>query len=677
MCFRELKIKSSYRSLSDNIANDFFNIVLPDTNLYLRAAGYYSSTSLKIISYGLSSMFWKNGKMKLLISPDISAGDLGAIEEGKISPEEIINKIFLQDQKELEELMASDNIKALAYLVANGSLQIKFVIPISNFGLFHMKFGIMYDEDGDMLGFSGSLNESQAGFQDNLEEFKVFRSFEEGQLEFIQSDLTYFNDIFENKGNFGNFHVVDLPDESKGRLIKAYNRATNNGRKPLLPPLRDYQKNAINTFEANGMKGIIEMATGTGKTRVALEIIKLLAVKSKKPLLVLIAVPVTILVKQWERELGKMFDFAALVLWSSSRSTLDDLYLLTHKNNLSGNSLVCCICTYDYAASEGFFKIVESASNFDIVLVADEVHRIGAKSYSILMNEGFKYRLGLSATPERLFDEEGNEKISSYFGGTVFQYKIKEAIEAGYLTEFKYHPIFVPLLEDEMRNYVDLSKKISKYSRNRDEDFTENKQLNILMNNRAKIIKKAANKADYFSEMAQNLRNEGKFHDALAFFEDKSQISEYTPIFLRLGIDFRILSGDEPISEREKILSKFRSGKIECIASMKVLDEGIDLTNASTAFLLASTTNPRQYIQRCGRILRGNSHKDYADIFDLIVCPPDDTPSCDAHYAKGILEKEFKRAWYFALNSSNKSECWPILLGMARKFNVPIINELL
>ena len=673
MGFRELHLKNTYRSVIDDIPTDFFNKVLPETTLYLRAAGYYSSNSLKSLSYGLSKMVWKEGKMKLLISPEISDRDLEAIKRGKLNPEKVVEDIFLNDECELENLMRNDNVKALAYLVANGNLKIKFVLNSDTAGLFHMKFGLLYDENNDIVSFSGSLNESEAGLKQNAEEIKVFKSYAEGQSVFIEADLSFFNDLFEGNGKFGSFYVVDLPKKSKLKLIEAFKRECNADVNGSLPPLRYYQTDAIEALKKAKMKGIVEMATGTGKTRVALEAIKWLETKTKKPLLVLVLSPVSVLVNQWSREWWSFFKTPPLVFGSSGKASLDDLYSMIHSLNRIKSQIIPCFCTYDYALKPSFMNAVFSTDEFELAIVCDEVHWMGANSYSKILEMDFKYRLGLSATPARFFDEEGTDKIISYFGGVVFDYKLGKAIDDGYLSEFNYYPQFSPLLQQEMNEYLKISKRISLMHRG-DIGNDKDNGITTLLNRRAKVLKKAKNKIGSFAKIIDELTKKNLFRNTLIFFEDSDQISEYLDILNEACVLYNRLSGEESESERKKILERFNEGKIDCIISMRILDEGVNLNKADKALLLASTANPRQYIQRCGRVLRINQNKPKAEIYDFLVYPETSSSLFTDQVEKEILKKELKRASYFATYSSNKGENLSLILEIARKFNISI-NE--
>lgn len=673
MGFRNLGLKSTYRSVIDDVPNDFFNRVLPETRLYLRAAGYYSSNSLKAISYGLSKMVWKTGRMKLLVSPEISESDLEAIKRGELTPEKVVEEVFLSSEAELENLMANDNVRALAYLVANGSLEIKFVLTSGITGLFHMKFGIMYDDDNDIVSFSGSLNESEAGLIQNAEEIKVFKSYVEGQSVFIEPDISFFLDLFDGMNEFGNFYVVNLPEKSRQRLVDASRKLERGQATDVLPPLRHYQSDAIQALKANNMRGIVEMATGTGKTRVALESLNWIKSQSKKPLLALVLAPASVLVNQWNTELLNFFKVSPLVFGSSGTSRMDDLYSITHALNKAECQIIPCVCTYDYALNPAFLSTLFSAKGCELAIVCDEVHWIGAPTYSRIMEMDFKYRIGLSATPSRLFDENGTAKIISYFGSVVFEYKLGQAIEDHFLSEFNYYPIFVPMLWEEMNEYLRLSKRISFTSKKKTTDMSDgSKEITVLLNRRSKILKKAKNKVRAFTRVVRDLMEKDTLKNALIFFEDKDQISDYLGILNRLCVSYSKLSGDENAYERKKTLDRFSKGEIDCIVSMKVLDEGVDLRKADKILLLASTSNPRQYIQRCGRVLRTYPNKPMARIYDFLVYPELHGMTSADPFEKEILNKEFKRAYYFATYSSNKGENLVSILEIARKFNISL-----
>lgn len=671
MGLKELRLKNSYRSVVDDIPEDFFNKVLPETRLYLRAAGYYSSSSLKSICYGLSKMFWSNGKMKLLISPEISEEDLNAIRNGRLNPEVLISEIFIKEEAELESLMENDNVRALSYFVAKGDIEIKFVINPSANGLFHMKFGVMKDENGDTISFSGSINESEAGLTKNVEEIKVFKSFETGQKAYIDGDISFFNDLFYGNEEFGHFIIVELPEKAKEMLSRAGKNKNEEAETNDQPQLRPCQIEAIDALEKNNMRGIVEMATGTGKTRVALESIKSLISVSQRPVLVLVLAPASVLVNQWKREWWHFFKDPPLVFGSSGKAKLDDIYNLDRWGNRAKGTAITCICTYEYASKPSFLETLKNCLNHDLAIVCDEVHWIGAPTYSIIMDTCFKYRIGLSATPTRYFDEDGTNNLMEYFNGVVYEYNLGRAIEEGHLSRYDYVPEFVPLLYEEMIEYSKLTKEISRLPReDLDGSKTQTANLKGLLYKRAKILKKASNKKGAFFKRVEQIAKNKQMHNALIFFEDNDQIDEYIHELEMLDVYSEKLSGEENAKERDLVLKRFESGNLDCIVSMKVLDEGIDLRKADKAFLLANTSNPRQYIQRCGRVLRTHTGKTKAVIYDFLVYPDVIGQTSLEPTERGIMDKEFKRAYYFASQSSNKGEGISAINEMARKFNI-------
>ena len=677
MCFKDLEIKSTYRSVYDNIPEDFFNRVLPETKIYLRAAGYYSSNSLKTISEGLSKMIWEDGRMKLLISPHLSQDDVEAIRIGKTTPEVVIKNIFIEDRSKLQELMRNDNVNALSYLIATEKLEIKFVLSSDYKGLFHMKFGIFYDEDGDIISFSGSLNESDAGLNENAEELKVFKSWVQGQRIFIDPDLEFFNDIFEEGGKYGKFYTVSLPDEIKQTFSDVWKESKK--RQNLSEPreLRYYQENAIDFWTSNEFIGIVEMATGTGKTEVGLEAMKIIEQQTKFPKMIyLIAVPTNLLVLQWEGRVRKDNNEIKIVLTTSGR---DQVY--QEVKNFFSSSLknLCLIGTYSTLSSDWFLKLLNVQKSVGVFLIADEVHWAGAEKNSLALMNSYEYRLGLSATPLRTFDLEGTEYILNYFNKVVYVYTMKQAIRDGYLSKYRYqiYPCF--LTSDEYDEYLRLTRRLIKISSDKDKQINsfDDTKLALLLSLRARIVKKANNKERVLENIITSLiERHGDFHHLLVFFEDSEQLNNsLQEISLSTNLKFKVIDHQTIESDRNDIIRQFNEGFLNFIVAMRVLDEGLDSRYADKAIFVASNSNPRQYIQRRGRILRIHEGKKSAEIHDIMVLPNRDlfnTTNTNDSMEKKLLRGEIKRAVLFCADADNRLQCVKEIENITSGWNIDI-----
>lgn len=436
MGFPQLKLNPSYDS-EDDVLNSFYNPVLSQAVSYCRLAGFFTSSALAVAARGMSNFLINNGKMKLLAGAQLQKKDVEVIRQGLEEPEKLIEKICLQDLYSINDEFITDHVSALGWMVANKTLEIKVAIvtddtgipldadTISRKGIFHQKVGILQDKDGNSISFSGSINETAAAWIHNIEEFKVFRSWEEGEHEYLQSDCNKFEKYWNGSGK--NVKVMNIPDAVKERLIEfAPKEITDlnldkwqmkDGRNKKRIQLLDYQNQAIENWEKNNRTGIFEMATGTGKTFTALGCL-IKASEIYKPLVVIISCPYQHLVQQWKRESEKFgFNFDQIVADSSNSSwkkqladALVDIYL-GYKDKL------IIFTTHQTLSSNDFINIIKSnKKNMTFFLIGDEVHGLGAeKTRKGLIND-YDLRLGLSATPKRWFDFEGTDAIYNYFG---------------------------------------------------------------------------------------------------------------------------------------------------------------------------------------------------------------------------------------------------------------------
>lgn len=563
MGLKQLDLHRSYDSYSDNIS-DFFNNVLDQSTKYLRAAAYFSSTSIKVLSRGLKGLIRNNGQVKMLVSVIISDKDQEAIMRGITNKEDIISNIFTEEQL-IQSLSGDDSTESLYELILSGKLAMKFIL--SKRGIFHMKFGIVTDNEGNAISFSGSVNETAEGYEVNGEEFKVFRSWVNGEGHYVSDDLGKFNNYWNGLIPIDGVMTSSLPDSVRGRISKVVSDFKLKKGQDM-PKLRHYQESAIEKWESNGFKGIIEMATGTGKTRVALEIIRK-TVKKRAIDIVVVAVPTKELVYQWIENLKSSHLVNPTEAVSSNVKTiLKTLDKASWED--SGSSILSLVGTYSFFSREDIADRLNLHQS-RILFIADEVHGAGAPTYSRSLSNEFVYRLGLSATPARYFDEEGTNTLLGYFGGIVFTYTLKNAIEDGYLTPFSYYPIFAYLQDAELEEYKKITRKYAN-SNYAGEDDEGSKPLEILLFQRARIVKKAKDKLSKVDEVLTELVEDNDIGHTLIYFEDNDQIQQSNFILDRKNVKYGIISADTDKAQRDSLFSRFRSGDIDCLCSMKVLD---------------------------------------------------------------------------------------------------------
>ncbi|MDP4152574.1 MAG: DEAD/DEAH box helicase family protein [Bacillota bacterium] len=696
MNFRDIQLKYSYESEKDDLLWDFYIPMLSYAQRYDRITGFFSSTSLALAARGLAALIERGGKMRLITCPRLSKEDADIINIAVNDTDSILSKRLIYDLSQVQDQFQHDHISALGWMLAEGYLQIKIALvyekgKISNsdktasHSIMHQKVGILYDEDFNGVSFSGSNNESASGWLENIEEFKVFKQWEPGQKIYFTEDQNKFEDFWDNKR--AGVRVVDLPtavyeklietgaDFSKDSIaLKKY--YTSRHRDYLTKAKQDlklffYQKNAVNKWEDSNKRLLLEMATGCGKTRTAIGCMQELLRTETHPVLAVIACPQNILSIQWKNDIeslntsidGSMVCDGTIHNW---RASLDKEI----KKLSSGFYRNLVIYTTHQTCSDGDFVAIINGCSARIMkfFIGDEVHGMGAAKTRQGLLESYQCRLGLSATPSRWFDDEGSKLIEDYFGNVSFKFNIQDALTTinpitskTFLVNYRYHPHFINLTDDELSEYKQLSDKITKISQIHSGDSEQ--ALQFLLFRRAELEKNAENKYSELELILDEIGND--ISDTIIFVSD-DQIDRVMRIMGRRNITAHRFTQAEStipsskyggVSEREYLIKRFISGEYMVLVAIKCLDEGIDIPSAKRAIVMASSTNPREYIQRIGRIIRQAPGKNQADIYDLIIRPDLSGYKEDimVKLERKIFEKEMERVKDLSVNALNNS----------------------
>ena len=667
MPFKDIKLKIAYNSDKDDISALFFNPVLKESTIYMRVSAYFSSQFLKTVSEGMSSLAWNGGKALIIASVQVPEEDASAFRNSKSMLQKKIDEIF-PSKNELKQLMEDRNVEAFGKLVESGSIDMKFAVAAR--GIFHMKYGIAIDQSGDRIAFAGSINETLGGHSTNVEQFDIFRSWLQGEMEHEENYYNEFKSYWDGTSTGGAI-IVDMPPESEGRIKEAYEefKKENNSKLPYI--LRKYQNKAVNFFEEHGFISILEMATGTGKTFTALECAKILFLKNGRHFTI-IAVPTLEIGKQWEKEWQSFFKEDVLFFDAKNME----------KNKVPAYVLFSMgqgvlIATYRSLSTTFFIDLMSNSIKCKKLLIADEAHWLGANKTSAITGIKFESRLGLSATPERMFDDNGTEEIISFFHGNEYKYELPDAIHDGFLSRYLYNPYYAELLDGEIEQYTQLTNKAAKkyaMAASNDEERANNQNsLNLLYIKRAKIHKKARNKFAVLEKILTRLHGDGKLEKLIIFFDDADQLNGVIGILNKLGIGYGRISSTTESASRQKIINSFSKNNIKCILAIRIMDEGIDIPSAQREIIMASSSNPRQYIQRAGRILRNKQGKGLAEIYDIITYgDPSKYSGIIKQAEKAAIKREVRRAMYFAENAENRSESISSLYEFAQKFNISI-----
>lgn len=686
MTFKEIGTKSSYDSEEDDIVESFYIPVLSRAVKYCRLSGFFSSSALAVAARGIASLVANGGHMKLITGVRLKQADIEAIRKGIETPDEVISSMIIKDLDSLENEFVRDHVRALAWMVANKMLEIKVAVVMNRdglildggeaekLGIFHPKIGILIDKEGNMISFSGSINESAMGWEENIEEFKVFRSWVPGELEYLKADHGKFEKFWLDQAKY--VKVLDVPTAVREKFVQiapeSFDELKIIKRRPPRKRivLRDYQAEAVKNWFKNNKKGIFEMATATGKTFAALVCVQELK-KEHGSLAVVIVCPYQHLIfDPWGKRLGEFGFENMLPAFGGFRKWKDKLMneILDLNNGVSDILIVGT--TYDTFSTENFISLINRIK-VPVLLIADEVHSAGSEERIKGLTEKYSYRLGLSATPRRWLDDKGTEMIFNFFDKTVYEFSLARAIHEHYLVPYEYYPYFVEMTPEEFEEYKKLSKKIARQyysSRNRED---KQKYYELLLYKRGNIVKNAKNKLAVLEEILDSAK---MMNHSLVYCASHKQIKKAQDELDKRGIKNHQFTQIENVKEREKLLKEFDTGKLQALVAVRCLDEGVDVPSIRTAIVLASSGNPKEYIQRRGRILRKYPGKEKAIIHDILVVPTlgGNIPSEFLELERKILEKEFKRYKEFAELATNYlsafNEAYPIL----KKYQIAI-----
>ena len=696
MGFADIEIKQEYRSSLDNIIKDFYIPVLKESVLYKRAVGFFSSTALVEMSAGICGLVKNGGKIQMIASPRLTSEDIQAINDGLRRKDDVIQEALI---RELSEPIGSEEVarlNLLSNLIASGVLEIKIAFLETNnaVGLFHEKMGLMYDNENNIIAFSGSMNESYNAFRQNYEAVDVFTSWTADEERVLAkqsafnamwndyepsirvrdfpsvSDLIIRRYLVENK--------IDLELDDTYFSDNSFSYGDNKANGPYIPAkvkMRPYQLEAISNWAAQNYRGIFDMATGTGKTYTALAALANLYQATKQNLAVLIVCPYQHLVEQWKDDIVA-FGMKPIVCYSAStqRNWKERLKTATTSFNIGVQNHFCVVTTNATFSGEYIQGIVRKLCG-NVVLVVDEAHNFGAENLSTTLMDNMKYRLALSATIDRHGDPEGTQKLYDYFGKKCIEYTLKDAIDNKMLTPYYYYPVVVSLSETEREEYFDLTKKIRKnVHADKNGKAVLSEYAKMLLIKRARLVSGAVEKIDTLRELMRNYKDDNHvlvycgattmhdvdYKEGTAHTEDIRQIDLVADMLGNdLGMRISKFTSEEDTAERERIKADLDDGDhLQAVVAIRCLDEGVNIPSIRTAFILASSTNPKEYVQRRGRVLRLFKGKNHAVIYDFITLPfsldiVDQVDSDTLEGGKSLALREIMRMKDFASIAEN------------------------
>jgi superfamily II DNA or RNA helicase len=711
----EWSLDRSYRTGSNSEPLQFYLDCLINSSKFDLLLGYFSSAAINVLSLGFAKFLSTGGTVRLIINDVLSEKDKLAFERGLKN--DISSILFdINNFKKIKQTLDEYGVhffECLTWLIANDKIDLRIIRPKYGKGISHYKSGVFYDRE-TTVGFRASCNFTAFGLLENLEELDTFLFWENSRSErWIGSQKNYFETIFNFKADFVEYvdisnirialldcfgdknlneliidekELLDKKNESLGneKLKNIITSTIVNIEKELSEPKfpfpsgpRDYQINAYDNWKNNNFQGIFAMATGTGKTVTALNcVLNEYKSSGSETYHSIILVPTLTLVEQWYKE-AISFAFSEIIKVSSKNNWESILATKISTAKRIPTSFII-ICTYASFIKSKFQNIFRNLPK-DTIFIADEGHNLASPNVlSKLKDVHLVKRIGLSATPKRIYDEEGTAAMEFFFNDSepyTFSYSMAEAIFNNILCKYYYYPTIVKLTNEELTEYIEISKKLTKlYSMAKSNDSIPDIIMKLLLQ-RKRIIHKASNK---LNKAVDILTNQFIINGNLKFTfvyvpegytptgiesenddnnnEEIRMINQYTRAIADISGNITVNQFISGMTNRDKILQQFESGDIQVITSMKCLDEGVDIPRAEFAIFCSSTGNPRQFIQRRGRILRKHQDKHIATIHDLIVIPDFENlvvGSENYETERSLVEKELERVMYFASLSIN------------------------
>ncbi len=674
------------------IPNDPFSeeVLVPTFRISEKAdcmMGFFSSEALSTLAPGLAAFInYSKFSYRLIISPFLRLEDLETIENGFRSPGDVA-KDLVEPFVITDDLLQQHTLKCLSYLIRVGRIEMK--VALMKRALFHPKVWIFENGD-DAIAAHGSSNMTLSGIKHNFEQISVSRSWlDPTQKYIIEKFRDQFDRLWDNEE--GGCVVVSLPQAVRDKILRSYpseyppteseyqslyhqailhKRNDTFDGKPQFASFKfrfeipnwinyksgpfEHQGKAIEAWCTAKFRGVLEMATGSGKTITAM-ISAYKAYKKNKPLLIVVAAPYIPLINQWCDEIGQFnVKTTNLAEAGNSAERIKSIQQVKRRLRTGISDVEAIVVTHTTLCSEDFFNAITS---FECprLLIADEVHNLGRPGFINNPPQYYEFRLGLSATPVRQYDEEGTEAIFAFFGPAVFQYSLKEAI-GKCLVDYDYHVHPCHLSRSEMDQWYELTEKIKK-SAWRKKDGKPDEYLAKLFRDRRELLETIESKISMLASLLDRLDLKSLRY-TLIYASDKEpeQLEQVNRLLRDRGVLFHQLTAEETADhdKTKQIIQSFQHGEIQVLTAKRVLDEGVNIPQICQAFILASTTVERQWIQRRGRLLRTCSAigKNQSIIHDFIALPPEIKNGLDPD-TRSLIRSELSRIHEFASLARN------------------------
>ena len=696
---RDIEWQTTYSTDKDDLVTAFYQPCLGRSTAYWRAVGYFSSKVLALISPAIEQFYDHNGKMRIVASPALSEEDRATIQAAyknrakgeQLQKDETVIACLRRylDPSRLESSEERLRLRLLTGMIRDGLLDLRIAVRAHDngeMGLYHEKIGVFADVHGDYVTFNGSSNETWNGWAHNAESFALHRSWgpeagharserslfqetweeERPGIKLFQIDESVASELFER------FPPLD-PDEAKRKGVSSFQIPDRSADLGLACPefladgLRDYQQKCVDDWFQASCRGTFALATGTGKTVIALTAARRFAeehAQNGESTLVLVVVPTKDLAGQWQRN-ARSFRFPTTICNSDDAGWPDKLKTAISGLQGSEPGVWCAIVTADTMAGNRWELLSANIETLDgnLLVVGDEMHSLGTRRRlgCLPARDGPSVgRIGLSATPRRHNDEVGTEELLDYFGDVLACIDISEAIRLGALTPYIYNPVIVRLGHDEQEEFDRLSREIGKAWRSSAGDNEKFYRIaGRHLSERSKLQSHAEEKTQQGLELVKAGRSRG--YQILYTGEGAHpltgtvQIDHFVAEFRKAGMSANKYDYKTSANQRRMNLDMFRSGDLNVLVAMKCLDEGIDIPEARRGVILASTQNPRQFVQRRGRLLRIASGKESAELVDVLCLPsrPPDRASEAYRSERNLVAREMTRALELAEAATN------------------------
>lgn len=647
MTFKEFAIEKSYINRgSNNFLDSLLKPALREAAYYRRSVGFFSSSVFSLLLNSLPSFIRNNGKIHLIVSPELSNDDIKAIQLGYEKKSDLLKRRFLEDFDAEIRLFDDVGLDTLAELVARGILDVKVASVKNDFGIYHDKLGILTDKVGNNVVFYGSPNSSANAYLNNYEKIRVVRDWIQGEGEAVRDEISEFDSMWENRNPY--LEVFDFM-ESVRECILVVKEERSRGKKVKDPiELYDYQKDAIQAWVDKGFRGFYVMATGTGKTWTAIYSAKRLLEEHK--CLIVIAAPYKHLVRQWAEDVNKLFPDAETVLISSENPqwyTISTRLVLSQQYHPEKQIILITTIKSFYSAK---FEKVINLSDEEKLLIVDEAHRFTQRPENL--RRAYSYMLGLSATPINGKQNESGIALLDFFGGLAYNLPIEEALERNFLVHYNYFPVYVTATSAEEENFNAISSNMAGCFR--DGVLIDRERFVKYVRARLRIMGMAEEKLARIKTFVDQIKEKDHFvvycGDGRLFDEQDEEIRHIQFVQNQMddmGIRTSQFTANENMDRRMELVDMFNKQEIDALVAIRCLDEGINIPSIKSALILSSNDDYREFVQRRGRILRKYKGKKSADIYDVVVLPSAMCPKMAIielrryyEYAKLALNKE-------------------------------------